>query len=99
MKLSEHSVKAKEKFADGLMSVSNSIHAATFVGILVLPLTSFITMAISGSVNFSISAILTRMSWYQIWIFGFLYLVPIAVGMYGREVALRLYDEIHDKTS
>lgn len=95
MKLSQRSAKSKEKFADALMSVSNSIHGATFVGVLVIPLSSFVSAAFSGSQPFTFTAILQRMSWPQIGAFCLLYLTPIIAGIYAREKAMDLYDEIN----
>lgn len=94
VKLSERSAKAKEKFADALMSVSNSIHSATLIGVLVFPLSLFVSGAFSVAAPFSFSSVLERMSWSQIGLFGFLYLTPIFMGMYAREKAMDLYDEI-----
>jgi hypothetical protein len=47
-RIEERTNKAKEKFADGLMSVSNTIHSATLLGLLVVPLTAFIQTIVSG---------------------------------------------------
>ena len=95
MKLAHRSPKSKEKFADGLMSVANAIHAAALIGVLVFPLTAFITAVFSGGNIYSPSSILTKLSWNDIALFGAVYLLPIAVGQYAKEQAMQLYDEVN----
>lgn len=66
MKLAHRSPKSKEKFADGLMSVANAIHAAALIGVLVFPLTAFITAVFSGGSIYSPTLILTKLAWNDI---------------------------------
>lgn len=94
MKLEQRSLKAKEKFADSLMSLANTIHSAVLIGVLVLPLTTFIAGVFSGAEPVSFWAILARMSWPQIGIFGIVYLAPIIAGGYAKEKAMDIYDEV-----
>lgn len=94
MKLKDRSPKSKEKFADGLMATGNAIHSAVMISVLVFPLTSFVAAVFSGSEIYSALDILQRWGWRNVGWFGIVYLVPIAFGMYVKEQAMNLYDEI-----
>ena len=95
MKLEQRSQKSKEKFADGLMSISNSVVAAALIGVFVVPLTAFISSVFAGTEPFSPLAILGRMTWPNIGVFAVVYLLPIAMSVYARDKAMDLYDEVH----
>lgn len=98
MKLAHRSPKSKEKFADGLMSVANAIHAAALIGVLVFPLTAFTTAVFSGGSIYSPTLILTKLAWNDIAFFGVVYLLPIAAGQYAKEQAMDLYDDANKAT-
>ena len=94
MGLEKRSVKSKEKFADGLMSLANTIHGAALVAILVFPLTAFISAVLTGGAMFSWLDIVHHFSGINLIIFGVVYLTPIVVGMYAKDKAMDMYDQI-----
>jgi len=96
MKLSERSLKAKEKFADSNMSVASSIASAVFIGVLVFPLTAFISAIALGNEPF---ALMKMISLKQLFIFGGLYFSPLFAAWYAKEIAMDLYDQIEKATS
>jgi hypothetical protein len=96
MKLSERSLKAKEKFADSNMSVASSIASAVFIGVLVFPLTAFISAIALGSEPFPLMKMPT---FKQLLLFGGLYFSPLLAAWYAKETAMNLYDQIEKATS
>ncbi|OAI10552.1 hypothetical protein [Methylomonas methanica] len=96
MKLSERSLKAKEKFADSNMSVASSIASAVFIGVLVFPLTAFISAMALGNEPFALMKMITLK---QLFIFGGLYFSPLFAAWYAKEIAMDLYDQIEKATS
>lgn len=99
MKFSNRSAKAKEKFADSLMALGNTIYGAAFVSVLVFPLTAMMTAIFSGSPPVNVLDLIGRLSWGTLGTFAALYLVPVCAGYYSKEVALNLYDEIAQSQS
>ena len=99
MKLSERSLKSKEKFADGLMSVGNTIHSAAFIAVYIFPLTAFMSTTFIDNEPLSFSTLINHMSWQNVAIFGIVYLLPVAIGFYAKEKAMDLYDEVNKLTS
>ncbi|MES9851436.1 MAG: hypothetical protein ABW170_06335 [Candidatus Thiodiazotropha sp. L084R] len=95
-KLSERSIKSKEKFADSNMAVANSIASAVFIGILVLPLTAFISAIILGNTPFQ--SIKTPDYWYVL-LFSILYISPLFLSWYAKDFAMDLYDEVDSFTT
>ena len=94
--------KAKEKFADSLMSVSNTIHSATLLGILVVPLTVFLQTIVSGKdpVPLFLDYLRTvgagtgeTARWHGL-LLGFLICVPAVAASHMKRQALDLYDEL-----
>ncbi len=94
--------KAKEKFADSLMSVSNTIHSATLLGILVIPLTVFLQTIASGKDPVPLLLDYLRTTgagtgetarWHG-YLLGFLIFVPAGAASYMKRQALDLYDEL-----
>jgi hypothetical protein len=94
--------KAKEKFADSLMSVSNTIHSATLLGILVVPLTVFLQTIVSGKDPVPLLLDYLRTAgagtgetarWHG-YLLGFLICVPAVAASYMKRQALDLYDEL-----
>lgn len=95
MKLEKHSVKAQEKFADHLMSVATSIITATFIGVLVVPLSAFVNaFIVPNQQPLSFLGIFSRMSWGSIVTFGVLYAIPLLMAEFARSHALRIYDRV-----
>lgn len=95
MRISKRSMLAKEKFADSNMSIANSIAKATFIGVLVFPLTVVISAIAFGNDPF----ILTKLpTWEHIIIFGILYWLPLIVTQYGRKKAMDIYDQVEKST-
>lgn len=76
------------------MTIANAIHGTAFVGILVFPLTAFVSAMFSGNEPFSFLSILHRMTWPHIGVFAFVYLLPVIAGVYAKERAMDLYDEV-----
>lgn len=95
MKLSERSLKAKEKFADSNMAVASSIASAVFIGVLVFPLTAFISAVALGNEPFASMKMITMK---QFFIFGGLYLSPLFFSWCAKETAMNLYDQIEKAT-
>jgi hypothetical protein len=81
-------LKSKEKFADSLMAIANAVHCAVLVSLLVFPLTVFVSAIFSGAELFSFLSILERMTWPNIGIFTFVYLLPVFFGTYAKEKAM-----------
>jgi hypothetical protein len=98
LKLEHRSLKSKEKFADSLMSLANIIHGAVLIGVFVFPLTAFVSALFAGTEPFSFFAILDRMSWSSIGVFGVVYFLPGLVGLYAKTKAMDLYDEVAQST-
>jgi hypothetical protein len=92
--LKKRSSKSKEKFADSLMAIANAIHSAAFVGVLVLPLTAFVSAMFSGNEPFSFLSIINKMTWPRIGIFALVYLSPIILASLAKEKAMDIYDEV-----
>jgi hypothetical protein len=97
--------KAKEKFADSLMSVSNTIHSAILLGILVIPLTAFMQAIMSGKdllpplLDYLHTAGTGGpMNWHG-FLLGILIFVPSSAASYMRKQALNLYDELADRAA
>lgn len=91
MKLAERSPKAREKFADSNMAVANAIASAVFIGVLVFPLSAFISALALGNEPFSTMKI---PNWWQVALFAVLYLSPLGVAWHAKEIALDIYDQI-----
>jgi hypothetical protein len=98
--------KAKEKLADSLMSVGNTIHSATLLGILVVPLTAFIQAIVSG--KDPVSPLLAYLGtggtakWHGFllgFLLGLLIMVPSMAASYMKRRALNLYDEISERSA
>jgi hypothetical protein len=94
MKLKDRSPRSKEKFADSIMSVANAIHSAAFIGVLVFPLTAFVTAMFTGVEPVSFLTLIQRMSGSNVLLFCAVYLTPIAVGVWVKGLAMDLYDEV-----
>jgi len=98
MKLSNRSNKAKEKFADSLFSISNTILSGVFLSVLIFPLSSFISSAFAGEGTFSFSKFYDYMSLSNVFIFIIVYFCPIGVGIYAREKAMDIHDELQKQS-
>jgi hypothetical protein len=95
-KLNNRTAKAKEKFADSLMSLSTTLFSAVAISVLVFPLTAFMQAMAKG-----IDLVETLTQWqpppWSLWypgVFIVLYLLPLSLGLLVRRRALDLYDEI-----
>ncbi|ACX95806.1 hypothetical protein Hneap_0968 [Halothiobacillus neapolitanus c2] len=95
MGISERSLKAKEKFADGNMAVANSITSAVFISVLVFPLSVFVSAIALGKEPFDVAKV---PPWGEIWLFAGLYFSPLLVAWYAKKTAMDLYDEIDKAT-
>ncbi|WP_145020245.1 hypothetical protein [Geobacter argillaceus] len=95
MELKDRSTKAQEKHADQLMTISTGIFSATFLGVLVVPLSAFIASLLGTSQTMlRVSGIFTRITWIDVFKFAILYFVPLGVAGYARKRALGIYDRI-----
>lgn len=99
MKLDNRSLKSKEKFADSLMSIANTIHGGVLVSVLVFPLTAFLTAIFGSQEPFSFIAMINRVTWTNVAVFAFIYFVPIVAGVKAKEKAMDLYDEVASSSS
>ena len=99
MKVEQRSLKSKEKFADSLMAVANVIHGAALAGVLVFPLTAFVSSVLTGTTALSFGQALDRMTWPNIAIFALVYLTPILMGYFAKEKAMNLFDEVAAATT
>jgi hypothetical protein len=105
--IADRTDKAKEKFADSLMSVSNTIHSATLLGILVVPLTAFLQTIVSGKDPVPLLLDYLRTAgagtgetarWHG-FLLGFLICVPAVAASYMKRQALNLYDELSERAA
>jgi hypothetical protein len=89
--------KAKEKFADSLMSMSTAIFSALLIALLVFPFTTFIHTMTGGT-----DPVVALVAWWQPdrwsgWhsvVFLGAFWVPLIVAQLVRRQALNLYDEL-----
>lgn len=95
-KLEERSNKAKEKFADSLMTLANIIYGAIFVAMLSFPVTAFVSAMYQAADPFSFLAPVNQFSWQRIVIFCAAFIVPLVVAFWARRKAMDLYDELDD---
>jgi len=89
--------KAKEKFADSLMSVSNAIQSATWISVLVFPLTAFIQAMTRGIDPVAVVVSWWPPPWWSGWhtaVFVGVYFLPLMVSVLFRGRALNLYDKL-----
>ena len=101
-KSSSRTPKAKEKFADSLMSVSNAVHSATWISLLVFPLTAFIQSMAGGTDP--VAKLVDwwrpdRWSWWHTGMFITLFLLPLHRARSMQLQALDLYDEVSGTSS
>jgi hypothetical protein len=93
--------KAKEKFADGLMSMSRAIQNAIAIGILIFPFTAYLQAFVRG-----IDPIVALQTWTSSARLTLLHLVGLVVSFSApflfaqlfRRRALNLYDDIARKS-
>lgn len=97
--LDKRTAKAKEKYADGLMSLNTAICSATFIAVLLFPLTAFI-QSISNMTNPVVQMpwVLRISGMWEALLFDVvlftLFFLPLRVATWFRRRALALYDEI-----
>jgi fructose-specific phosphotransferase system IIC component len=93
----ERSDKAKEKFADSVLSVGNAIMSAASIAVFVVPLTAFLQAMVSRT---DFGAVLSPflkpdgLPGWQVILLCVLLFLPILVGGYFRKCAMDIYDEI-----
>jgi hypothetical protein len=97
--LNKRTAKAKEKYADGLMSFSTAICSATFIAGLLFPLTAYIQAITSGTkpvAPWVLQYLEHTPGWWLFYEFVLftLFLLPLSVATWFRRRALALYDEI-----
>jgi hypothetical protein len=97
--LNKRTAKAKEKYADGLMSFSTAICSATFIAVLLFPFTAYIQAITSGTkpvAPWVLQYLEHAPGWW--WFYEFvlfaLFWLPLGVATWFRKRALALYDEI-----
>ena len=98
MKIENRSNKSKEKLADSLMAVANTVHSGVLVSVFVFPLTAFLTAIFKNAEPFSFIAIFSRLTWPNVGVFAVVYLLPIFAGLFAKEKAMDLYDEVEYST-
>lgn len=91
--------KAREKFADSLMTLANIIYGALFVGMLLFPLTAFVSAMYNAADPFSFLAPVTQFSWQRILVFAVAFIIPLAAAAAARRKALNLYDALDARES
>jgi hypothetical protein len=89
--------KAKEKFADSLMSTSTAISSAMWIAIFVFPFTAFIQTMAGGTDP--VAALVAwwqpdRWSWWHLAVFVGLLWLPLIMAVLLRREALDIYDEL-----
>jgi len=105
-KIDDRTAKAKEKFADSLMSISTAVYSAVVIGLFVFPFTLLIQTMVRG-----IDPVDALVSWWQSaggswmrppwlsgWHKGLLFVLcwlPLGVGQLFRRQALDLYDALY----
>jgi hypothetical protein len=102
--LNKRTAKAKEKYADGLMSFSTAICSATFIAVLLFPLTAYIQAITSGTkpvAPWVLQYLEHAPRWWMFYEFVLfaLFWLPLGVATWFRRRALALYDEIATLTS
>jgi hypothetical protein len=103
--LNKRTAKAKEKYADGLMSFSTALCSATFIAGLLFPLTAFIQAITSvtnpvAQVPWVLQHLEHARGWwlfYEFVLFA-LFWLPLGVATWFRKRALDLYDELSPPT-
>src|SRR5258706_3064521 len=91
----KRSNKAREKFADYLLSSSKTTATTTLLALLVLPLTGFIQAVWSDDpVPSFIDCIRRITARIDLASFAFVLLSPLALARWTREQALNIYDEL-----
>jgi len=76
------------------MALANVVHGAALIGVFAFPLTAFVSAVFTGQEPFSFSAILDRMTGSNLVLFIVVYALPIFAGVYGKQKAMDLYDEV-----
>lgn len=98
--IDKRSKKSKEKFADSLMTIANTVHGAALVSVLVFPLTVIVSSMFSSTKDsISISTIFYQLTWTDFWCFSAAYLIPIAIGVFFKKQAMDWYDKIEATNS
>jgi hypothetical protein len=97
--LNKRTAKAKEKYANGFMSVSTALCSATFIAVLLFPLTAFIQATTSGTkpvAPWVLQYLEHAPRWWVFYDFVLfvLFWLPLGVATWFRKRALALYDEI-----
>jgi hypothetical protein len=95
--LNRRTPKAREKFADSLMSCSTALLSATLIGPLVFPFTAFIQTMASGADPLSALVAWWQPNRWSDWhtgMFLVLFWLPFGVGLFLRKRALDVYDEL-----
>jgi hypothetical protein len=98
----KRSDKAKEKFADSLLSVSNAVASATAIAVLVVPFTAFVqAMATQRDLGVLLSPLLKPggLPGWQVVVLMGLFFLPLAVSVRFRKKAMDIYDEITRKAT
>jgi hypothetical protein len=93
----ERSDKAKEKHAESLLTMSNAIASATFIAILVAPLTAFLqAMVTRRDLGSLLSPFLTPggLPGWQLIALSVLFFVPLVFSALAKKNALDVYDEL-----
>lgn len=96
-KFDERTDKAKEKWADSLMSCGTSVLGAFITSILVFPLTAFIQAVTSGTDPVAVVVSWWPPAWWSEWhtaVFISLYFLPLMLSALFRGRALNIYDEL-----
>lgn len=94
MRLAQRSAKAREKYADGLMTISNAIASALMISIFVAPLSAVIAQFNDQREVGALLQTLFAMPSMQFLEFVLCYAISIAVSMYFRFEALNIYDAL-----
>ena len=92
--MSKHSRKAREKLAEGLMSMSGSLAVALTVSVLITPLLAVANAAVAGR-DVDLWAMITGLKPTTAVILFLLYSSAVATVLSGRSVAMKILSELY----
>ncbi|EMR0465267.1 MULTISPECIES: hypothetical protein [Stenotrophomonas] len=92
--MSKHSRKAREKLAEGLMSMSGSLAVALTVGVLITPLLAVANAAVAGK-DVDLWAMITDLKPTTAAILFLLYCSAVATVLGGRSAAMKIFNELY----
>lgn len=96
MSAKKYSAKAREKFADSLFSLSNTLFTGLLVSVLLMPLAALLrALIIPGDDTVSVLKAATELSPGEVGVFILVYVTVVVLGSFSRSEAMRIYSELH----